>query len=271
MMYNNKLVVCLKANGKVLREFKDTVYIPFGSEYSILIKNLNTVRVQAKITVDGTDLGGGSSFVVAPNGEVELTRFVTNGNLHEGNRLKFIERTSGIEQHRGIKLDDGIIRVEFQYEQRTPQYQPARLTSDWVFPSSGPKMWYGDGPAQPTYGSSSSSSILRSTSAGLLRGGAGVSSVAQSEFNVQAASVSNDVGITVPGSISDQKFSVSGWFPLESETHVVVLRILGETENNTPVVTPVTVKTKQKCTTCGHVNKANAKFCSECGTSLTVV
>ena len=38
MMYANKLVASLKANGKILREFKDNVYIPFGSEYSFLLK-----------------------------------------------------------------------------------------------------------------------------------------------------------------------------------------------------------------------------------------
>ena len=44
MMYNNKLVAAIKSNGKVLREFGEEVYIPFGSEYSILIKNLHSVR-----------------------------------------------------------------------------------------------------------------------------------------------------------------------------------------------------------------------------------
>ena len=41
MMYHKKLVASIRTNGKILREFKDTVYLPFGSEYSILLKNLN--------------------------------------------------------------------------------------------------------------------------------------------------------------------------------------------------------------------------------------
>ena len=55
-MYNQKLVASLKANGKILREFKDTVYIPFGSEYSFLIKNLNTTRALVNIFIDGEDV-----------------------------------------------------------------------------------------------------------------------------------------------------------------------------------------------------------------------
>ena len=47
MMYNEKLAVAIKSAGKVLREQKDMVYIPFGSEYSIFItlqKNNYEVR-----------------------------------------------------------------------------------------------------------------------------------------------------------------------------------------------------------------------------------
>ena len=54
-MYQSKLVASLKANGKVLREFKDKVYVPFASEYSILLKNLNTVRAEVHVYIDGED------------------------------------------------------------------------------------------------------------------------------------------------------------------------------------------------------------------------
>ncbi|KKL69186.1 hypothetical protein LCGC14_2117450, partial [marine sediment metagenome] len=81
----------------------------------------------------------------------------------------------------------------------------------------------------------------------------------------------NDAGITVPGSISNQKFVDAGWFPVETETHVVVLKILGETRDNVQVRKPVTVKAKPTCETCGRTNQATAKFCTECGTSLQIV
>ena len=64
MMYESKLAAAIKVNGKVLREFnKDTVYIPFGSEYSILLKNLNTkraiVETGGSIEWIGGNLGSG--------------------------------------------------------------------------------------------------------------------------------------------------------------------------------------------------------------------
>jgi len=127
-MYNSKLVASIKANGKVLREFKDTVYIPFGSEYSILLKNLNTVRALINIYIDGDNIVPGG-LVLNAGQEIDLQRAIRNGNMNEGNKFKFIERTGKIEDHRGIKLEDGLIRVEYQFEKVYPKYQPAIWTT----------------------------------------------------------------------------------------------------------------------------------------------
>lgn len=81
----------------------------------------------------------------------------------------------------------------------------------------------------------------------------------------------SDVGVTAPGSISSQKFSTVSSFPTLAETHVIVLQLLGETGDRREVVRPITVKARPTCVTCGRKNKATAKFCSECGTSLTLV
>jgi hypothetical protein len=35
MMFSQKLVACIKANGKILREQNGMVSLPFGSEYAI--------------------------------------------------------------------------------------------------------------------------------------------------------------------------------------------------------------------------------------------
>ena len=115
-MYNQKLVASIKSKGKILREFKDTVYIPFSSEYSILLKNLNTVRAVVNVFIDGENAVPGG-LVIDPGRSVDLERWIKNGNLTEGNRFKFIERTAKIEEGpRGIKEEDGLIRVEYQFE-----------------------------------------------------------------------------------------------------------------------------------------------------------
>ena len=82
MMYNSKLVASIKANGRILREQKDTVLIPFGSEYSILVKNLETRRAIVNIYIDG-DCVTGSGLVLNAGQEVALERFIKNGNLYQ--------------------------------------------------------------------------------------------------------------------------------------------------------------------------------------------
>ena len=101
-VFQDKIVTAIKVGGKVLRENGDTVTLPFGGEYSILVKNLNSVRTQVTISVDGTDAAG--KLVIGPNSSMELERFIRNGNLATGNRFKFIERTAEVEAHRGIKV-----------------------------------------------------------------------------------------------------------------------------------------------------------------------
>lgn len=121
MVYSQKLVACIKVNGQILREDRDTVTIPFGAEYSLYLKNLNSVRVQVKVSVDGQDATEGTWLIIQPNSAIELERFIKGGNLNRGNRFKFIERTGKIEKHRGIGGEDGLIRIEYQTEKILPK------------------------------------------------------------------------------------------------------------------------------------------------------
>lgn len=278
-MYNNKLVASIRANGKILREFKDTVYIPFGSEYSILLKNLNTVRALINIYIDGDNVVPGG-LVLNAGQEIDLQRAIRNNNLNEGNKFKFIERTGNIEQHRGVKLEDGLIRVEYQFEKIFKRQDGIQ----WNNIKLGGQPYYGD----PTW--TVNNAVLRGSSAdvtpsymkgtvscadfsytsdSMVMGSAALSASAASMQSFNAAP-QNETGITVAGSKSEQKFVTVSNFTCEPEKYSIVLKLLGETADNKEIREPITVKAKPKCTTCGKQNKATAKFCSECGTALVI-
>ena len=251
MMYNQKLVASIKANQKVLREFKDTVYIPFASEYSILLKNLNVTRAVVNVFIDGENVVPGG-LVIDPGRTVDLERWIKNGNLSEGNKFKFIERTQAIEDGpRGIKLEDGLIRVEYQFEIPRPVLNIPTWTSSTL--TRGISGSTGDwaSPMGATYSTTNAS---------------------LNSFNVtaSAASFQNETGITVPGSKSTQSFQHVTVGTLESTVHNIVLKLVGDLGDNKPVEKAVTVKHKPKCVTCGKQNKAHAKFCTECGTALEI-
>jgi hypothetical protein len=269
MMYQSKLVASLKANGKILREFKDTVYIPFGSEYSILIKNLNTQRACVNVFLDGENVVPGG-LVINAGQEIDLERWIKNGNLSEGNRFKFIERTTAIENGpRGIKLEDGLIRIEFQFEK--PYVPPQWNNSSWISASGSTTPMYNINGMMRSVDFSKGENMKASATSAMNSTLQSMNISSMNEYHEGAATMDwNDVGITVPGSKSNQKFTEVTMGILEAEKHTIVLKLLGETPDNKPVLKPVTVKAKPKCVTCGKMNKAHAKFCVECGTALEI-
>ena len=285
-MYAKKLSACVKVNNKVLREFGDKVLVPFGSEYAISIKNHDVRRVIAHITIDGKDAVPGG-LVISANQTVDLERFVND--MNQGNRFKFIERTGSIEQHRGIKADDGLVRIEYEFEKVYPKFElPKKWEDPGYYPRPNP--WSGqpywnqiggtvcDSSDVPTkgitrgivgsLGSASGASATYSANAVSTQAAFGPTSAAGF---INCSAPANEAGITVPGSVSDQKFQYCSSFATDGEKHVIILHLVGETEDNKPVEKPVTVKHKPKCVTCGRTNKATAKFCTNCGTALTIL
>jgi hypothetical protein len=281
MMYNQKLAAAIKVNGKVLREFKDTVYIPFGSEYAITLKNLHTTRAVVNVYIDGDNMVPGG-LVLNAGQSVDLERSIKNGNLTEGNRFKFIERSGAVEQHRGIKLEDGLVRIEYQFEQARPVINVAPVWTT-TQPQWMNTPYYG---VTGSTGSFNVNGVLRNvdTSKGetVRAMAAAATNATLSTMNIKASSADvhdgmatmdsfvNDVGITVPGSRSTQTFQSTTVGLLESAVHNIVLKLVGDLGDNKPVEKAVTVKHKPKCITCGKQNKHTAKFCTECGTALEV-
>jgi hypothetical protein len=316
-MIKNRLVVAIKHNGKILRENKDLVLLPFGSEFSVLVKNLNSRRAKFTLHIDGTDVLDGQEIIVNGNAEVEMKRFIRNGNMNEGNAFKFIERTAQIEDGpRGIKVDDGVIRVEYWFEKEKPEVRTTIHHHEHWWDNRWPIKYYGydnvytqgiarsladiklgnisndaGGGTSAEYKSAATKGILRSASLGNAQQAFNSSAVASNAtFSSTAASAETwsasaqttptldrqaiydaaEAGITVPGSKVEQSFTTVYGFTSEVNSDVIVLRIAG-TRGNVEVIAPMTVKTKQKCVTCGQVNKANAKFCSGCGTALELL
>ena len=291
-MYSDKLVVCIKSSdGKVLREHGDTVYVPYGEEYSIYIKNLNSVRASVSIEIDGKNIfSDGSTLVVRPNSDTYVERFVARND--KGNKFKFIEKTGKISEARGDKAEDGLIRIGFKYEKLIPAYVVPVLQETHIHHHyRNPFQLIGSGSPDAFLGSTSiessiaSEPITKSPLRGMMlnkvegstlssRGLKASSATGQSAF-AQSANVSlaaapvSEKGITVAGSVSNQQFNSIGAFPLETVEHVMVLRMLGELGQNKPVEKAVVVKRKVKCETCGTSNKGTVKFCSECGTAIS--
>lgn len=253
-MYNKQLAVAIKVDGKVLRENGDKVFLPFGAEYSILLKNLSAMRASVRVTIDSADALNGKSLIIEPNSDMELTRFVDDLNV--GNSFKFIERTANIENHRGVDMADGLIRIEYQFEEPPTRFLQTPLTCPQWFPPTGVQPYWQSPHIEWCYTGATPNLATTQNSAQSVT------------LSCAATQTANEVGITVAGSINEQKFSVGYIGQLNPTKHVMVLHLLGRTSEEQPIQEAITVKHKPMCATCGKTNVATAKFCVECGTSL---
>ena len=307
-MYHEGLVVVVKSNGKILRENKDEVYLPFGSEYAILLKNLETRKALVKISIDGADVLDGNSLIIDPNTETNLEGFM-KGSIAK-NKFKFIKKTKEISDHRGDRIDDGIIRVEYWFEQLVEKkhivtehvhhfYNYYNCNNNCTFccnwecphrrnsyPYKETTYWYGT-----RYGGTSVDGVTQD----FFSDGKGYNNLgAQSVNNFYSSTLGNigsnvnknsnveemcsksilreqqvpDEGITVKGSETYQAFRYANIGPLEDTSKVILLRLIGSKESGQIIKEPVTVKTKKSCPTCGRRSKSHLKFCSSCGTFL---
>jgi hypothetical protein len=278
MTYKDHFVVEVKCAGKILRVQNGAVYLPFGSEYSILLKNLNTKRAAIKVSVDGQDALDHHQLVLDPNDSTELMGFM-QGNVAR-NAFRFIQKTKQIQDHRGDKVDDGLVRVEFAFEKPKPEVITKTIIHEvHKYPFSYPYVWYDH--SSPswhyTYGSTSRGSVrgMSGGASGQMIGSVQNSSMPVGEvntcYNVSVENLSyqpnKDEGITVKGSEVYQAFNYTSIGELE-QAEVIIIQLKGSGDTGVVVEKPITVQTKLVCKTCGTTSPSNNKYCSNCGTYL---
>jgi hypothetical protein len=260
MMYYNNFVTVIKSRGKVLREdSKGVVRIPFGSEYTILLKNKDSRKAVVNVEIDDESVAGG--VIVPANKTVEL-----KGSLNElkvRNRFKFIQKTKEIQDYRGDRLGDGLVRIEYKFEKKVEEpvwyyTPPVTVWPDNGYPKINP-VRYGGGT-----GVNNSDCVYTCSNGVGLPLGASLTS-----DSVQCSSLpKSDEGITVKGSKTKQDFVYGHTNELESQSSIIILHLRGLTKQRTKVKKAITVKTKLRCPTCGRRSKSSMQFCGNCGTCL---
>jgi hypothetical protein len=247
---------CIKVKNKVMREHNSTIYLPFGSDFTIFLKNHNSVRASVKIKIDGEDILNGSSLIVNAFSELNLERFLDGGNA-KGPKLKFVEKTEAVRETKTETAMDGLVEITYQYEQ-------AYIVSLYPNPLNTLYGSIGDGPIDYN---------TRTTNLYSSAVGASIGSTSCFDSAVASASSSslpvakNDDGMTVKGEDSNQQFINTSIGMLENTVNVITFMLKGDV-NQTKVTEPITVKTKIVCKKCNARNAWNANFCSICGNNL---
>jgi len=273
MTFKQNFVMVVKANGRILREIDGIVTLPFLTEYSLYLKNLESRRVAVKIHIDSKYLG--RDLIIEPNDFIEVERFIEN--LDYGHRFRFIQKTEEIAQNRGDFVEDGTIRCEFRYQKAVPIVTYSyHHEYHYNHPTYWPYIWY-NSPSYPcTYGLTSSGaggggSYSASSTLGSPTAGASINSCSIGEpvRNIikEAINPLPSEGITVNGEISNQQFHTGYIGELEENSSVIVIQLRGTTDRG-PVKKPVTVRDKLVCPICGRKNDSINRCCYNCGTNL---
>jgi hypothetical protein len=262
MVYKKNFVVSIRANGKILREKEECVYIPFGTEYEIVLKNLGIKKVVVRVGIDGDIVSGENPLILDANETFVLKRSFNRGNQEEGNRFKFVEMTERVEHFRGIKLEDGLVRVDYEFADDVKKVVDT-FVQDQIYyrhvhhyhhaPYYIPQPYT----PSPIYCANPYSQMAIGSS--------------NIEMNSFSSSVRGGEGFTVPGSRVDQEVMIRD-IPqkMSGERDVIILKMVGSIENM-KVDKIVDVKTKIECEVCGKKSNARNKFCSDCGASLQII
>lgn len=287
MVHSNHLVASIKVGGRHLREYKtdgnNTVYLPYGCEYSLYFKNLHGEPAVVDVEIDGETAIKG---LVVPGKKpgtsgwesnvVELERFHNKGDMSSGYRFKFIEKTDKIREHKGEGPEDGLITITYRFAKPKPVVKPRPQIDPW------PDTWRKDEWTNNMYSShvrrvkprgtetTSSRRITNKMSNQLSYGGTmSMSDAPMAAGAAFSAQVGNDEGITVEGSQSAQSFTYTSVGPLETQTHTIVFSLRGDIGQEKGQVTQaVTTRQRIECKTCGTRQTTNNKYCKECGTSI---
>jgi len=266
MTYKEKFVAVIKNRGKILRDNNGTVRVPFGSEYTIYMKNLNSRKAVVDVSVDGKDVLDGNQIVLDAGHTLDLKGFMKG--MRVKNKFRFINKTKEIANYRGDRIDDGIVRVRFRFEKR--QDSPVWNSITPRPPFDGSPRYYFNQPDwsytdDSTSGGSSSNEVLYTAS---MSNFSSSTLSSRSKAMKRSSTPKSDEGITVNGAPTNQQFYNAHVGELETSSEVIVLRLKGRTSRGKKVVRPVTTKTKITCPTCGRRWKSTMKYCGNCSTYL---
>lgn len=273
MTYRNGFVAVVKCEGAILREIDGAVRLPFGAEYSILLKNLESRKAVVRVSIDGEDVCGGNRLVVHPNTPLELHGFVDGNNIR--NKFKFIKKTDTVVMDRGDRIDDGMIRVEYWFEKPAPVkttiveehiHHHRRDYPPYIQPYV-PWEW------EPYYVWTSASypgtTMLNTAYSSAVR------SLNNSEqvLSCRSPEIGVAEGVTVRGGATSQTLGFAHVGELEDTSNAIVIQMVGDVVASGVVITsnipsPITIKTRFSCPSCGRSCKSSFKHCPECGAYL---
>ncbi len=249
-MYCNNYVLTILKSNTPQKEMNGKIGLPFNTEYKIRLKNKNSRRAKAKVSIDGVQVCGLGDFVIGAHSSLDLERFIDT-SLTKGRKFKFVS-IDHQEVDDPTSSENGIIKVEFRTEKQMPvitlPVHPVKLRGqrDYTY-------WYNNTGDTNTFDNFGNQDYIVSF----------FSSDCKSLVDQQA-------GATVGGEISNQQFCYADAFDVENVPTTLTLQLISSRDLN--IKKEKIAKDKYTyplhCYNCGKGCKSKHKYCSSCGTTL---
>lgn len=254
MHYDQYVVAITDQSGKSFREFdperlsqgrKSKVYIPFDSEYKILIKNNSDRRLKMKIDLDGTSISGLGGLILDAYKTEFLERFVDVAR-----KFKFV-RKNDERVSDPSNVENGILKISIEKEIQPYTISTWPPNGTWVYHSNPivpPDNYWNQN--QPMYGVNSMPCGYTTTSLGSDTNIKSLNAVSQPsaysckvDNSMSPAScmrslapkrtlaktlLNEESGATVEGAASSQVFTQTTWNGTDGLAYEFIFKLLGQ-------------------------------------------
>ncbi len=134
-MFKNNVVISIKVGQNFLPDNESIVQMPFGTEYSVLIKNLNNKPVNIKMFIDGKLNGIEKGFLVKEKESITINSFLDPSfrSLNNTcNALKFVNKSPELNSRRVENIEDSLLRFEVEMLEEIPNSLSAKDFKDFL-------------------------------------------------------------------------------------------------------------------------------------------
>ena len=278
-MYSNKFIASVIVDGNILQEKSNGVTpIPFGSEYSLRLRNKHSRRCAAEIYIDGKCATKIGKIIINANDFADIERFIDQKD--SGRKFKFVSKDSPMAEDAGKdkldKYEAGTIEVKFFLEKKKVKRKELIIEKHihhdhyYNYPqyTYGP-IWFGDSTVNPLSINCSANKHDEVACAATF-----TTNSSCFTSNVEQTPKELKEGVSVEGSYSDQSFG-SSYIDLESECTVIRLQLMGVEpimkEKQLELFDEAEIIVKRNdsfCSKCGAQRLKNDNFCGKCGNKL---
>lgn len=268
-MHVNKVSLAILVDDKALYEKDGKVFIPYGTNYKVLIKNNNPFDIIANISLD-TNFSNDSFLIKAKS------KRIVKGFSHDDKfyGFRFVESMKEIETKRMSELLNGTISISL-FENKPNDLLGLRINDNKPFESTKINPFNPLIPMFPDHSNPPNKFSFDKNDVDFYQNTKKDDSFSKGDsinkilLNSDSLSFEKSKGVNVFGEPVDENANVERYSNINL-LGSVFYTFLGEDNNSNTIIKPVFAKDNIECTACGSKSKPKDKYCSKCGSFIVI-